>query len=142
MRFFQALLALPLIAGNLAAVANPIEARATLENCTSERKQMIDNALAQAAKMAKAGADALRSESEYSNSLFYSFFKTNDNAAKNRVAGVLDRIAKEALAGDKGVVTYFCTPEGIDCPVSEAFTVTAYGETDGTCDVLDQATWV
>ncbi|KAF7591729.1 hypothetical protein BBP40_001173 [Aspergillus hancockii] len=159
MRFLQTLLAIPLVAGNLAAFAGPIETRATLENCSADQKQAIDDALAQAAKMAQAGADTLRSGSDYSNSLFYSFFKTNDESSKNRVAGVLDRIAQEARAGDKGVVSYYCTPEGITCNVSESFTTTAYGETDGTygrirtcpayynfpkwsttCDVLDQAT--
>ncbi|KAB8075238.1 hypothetical protein BDV29DRAFT_110163 [Aspergillus leporis] len=159
MRFFQTLLAFPFIAGNLAAIAGPIETRATLENCTVEKKQAIDDALAQAARMAQAGADAIRSGSDYSSSLFYSFFKTNDQSSKNRVAGVLEKIAQEALAGNRGVVTYYCTPEGIQCQESEAFTTTAYGETDGTygrirtcpayysfpkwsttCDVLDQAT--
>lgn len=157
MRFFQTLVALPLIAG---AVASPLETRATLENCSDERAQMIDNALARAAKMAQAGAKLIRSESEYSNNLFQSFFKTSDTQARNRVARVLDTIATEATDGNQGVVSYYCTPDGIKCIDTHSFTMTAYGETDGTygrirtcpayftkfpatsdgCDVLDQAT--
>ncbi|KAE8306939.1 hypothetical protein RU639_001419 [Aspergillus parasiticus] len=157
MRFFQTLVALPLIAG---AVASPLDARATLQNCTPEGKQMIDNALSQAAKMAQAGANLIRTNSDYSANLFQSFFKTNDAQSRNRVAGVLDKIATEATNGNQGVVTYYCTPEGIDCVDTHAFTMTAYGETDGTygrirtcpayftkfpawsnsCGVLDQAT--
>ncbi|KNG85652.1 metalloproteinase [Aspergillus nomiae NRRL 13137] len=140
MRFFQTLVALPLIAG---AVASPLDARATLQNCSPEGKQMIDNALAQAAQMAHAGANLIRSNSDYSGNLFYSFFKTNDAQSRNR-----------------GVVSYYCTPEGIDCVDNHSFTMTAYGETDGyygrirtcpayftkfpawsnSCGVLDQAT--
>ncbi|KAJ5976803.1 hypothetical protein N7501_000145 [Penicillium viridicatum] len=157
MRFFQTLVALPLIAG---AIASPLEARATLENCSTERAQMIDNALARAAKMARAGANLIRSESQYSNNLFQSFFKTSDAQARNRVAGVLDKIATEATNGKQGVVSYYCTPEGVNCIDNHSFTMTAYGETDGTygrirtcpayftkfpassngCGVLDQAT--
>ncbi|KAE8378320.1 hypothetical protein BDV26DRAFT_292417 [Aspergillus bertholletiae] len=157
MRFFQALIALPLIAG---AVASPLEERATLANCTPERKQMIDNALNQAARMAQAGANLIRTNSDYSSNLFYSFFKTNDAQSRNRVASVLETIAAEATNGNRGVVTYYCTPEGINCVDNHSFTMTAYGETDGTygrirtcpayftkfptwsntCSVLDQAT--
>ncbi|KAJ5618062.1 hypothetical protein N7537_003176 [Penicillium hordei] len=157
MRFFQTLVAVPLIAG---AVASPLETRATLENCSDERAQMIDNALARAAKMAKAGANLIRSESDYSKNLFQSFFKTNDAQSRNRVVGVLDKIATEATDGNQGVVSYYCTPAGINCIDNHSFTMTAYGETDGTygrirtcpayftkfpassniCSVLDQAT--
>jgi hypothetical protein len=129
MRVFQALVAFPLIAG---AVANPLNTRATLENCSGERVQMINNALAQAAKMASAGANLIRSESDYSNSLFQSFFKTTDSHSRNRVAGVLEKIATEARDGNQGVVSYYCTPEGIQCVDNHSFTMTAYGETDGT----------
>ncbi|KAL4767921.1 hypothetical protein BDW60DRAFT_226106 [Aspergillus nidulans var. acristatus] len=157
MRLFQALVALPLIAG---VVASPLDTRATLENCNDEGVQAINNALAQAAKMAHAGASLIRSRSDYSYNLFQSFFKTNDAQARNRVAGVLDKIATEATNGKQGVVTYYCTPEGIECVDSHSFTMTAYGDTDGTygrvrtcpayftdfpawsniCSVLDQAT--
>lgn len=157
MRFFQALVALPLIVG---AVASPLETRATLENCSGERAQIINNALAQAAKMAQAGANLIRSESDYSYNLFQSFFKTNNAQSRNRVAGVLDKIATEATSWNQGVVSYYCTPDGINCVDNHSFTMTAYGETDGTygrirtcpayftkfpawsntCDVLDQAT--
>ncbi|KAB8231591.1 putative metalloproteinase [Aspergillus alliaceus] len=157
MRFFQALVALPLIAG---AVASPLDTRATLENCSGERTEMINNAIAQAGKMAQAGVDLIRSRSDYSNNLFQAFFKVTDDQSKNRVVSALERIAQEARAGNQGVVSYYCTPEGINCVDSHAFTMTAYGETDGTygrirtcpayftkfpswsnsCDVLDQAT--
>ncbi|KAL4756632.1 putative metalloproteinase [Aspergillus foveolatus] len=157
MRFFQALVALPLIAG---VVASPLNTRATLENCNDEGVQAINNALAQAAEMAHSGASLIRSGSDYSYSLFQSFFKTNDAQARNRVADVLDKIATEATNGNQGVVTYYCTPEGIECVNSHSFTMTAYGDTDGTygrvrtcpayftdfpawsniCSILDQAT--
>ncbi|KAJ5497770.1 Peptidase M35 deuterolysin [Penicillium expansum] len=157
MRFFQTLVALPLIAG---AIASPLETRATLESCSVERAQMINNALARAAKMAEAGANLIRSESDYSYNLFQSFFKTSSVQSRNRVAGILDKIATEATDGNKGVVSYYCTQDGIDCVDTHDFTMTAYGETDGTygrirtcpayftkfpassntCDVLDQAT--
>ncbi|KAE8356030.1 hypothetical protein BDV28DRAFT_145532 [Aspergillus coremiiformis] len=160
MRFFQTLVLLPLIAGNLAVIARPLEERASLAKCSSERKQMIDDALTKAAKMAQSGADLIRSGSDYSTDLFQSFFKTDDDQAKTRVAGVLEKIATEALAGDNGVVNYYCTPEGINCIDDHSFIMTAYGETDGTygrirtcpayftkfpqwsdvCTVLDQAT--
>jgi deuterolysin len=157
MHFFQALVSLPLIAG---AVASPLNTRATLENCNDEGVQAINNALAQAAKMAHAGANLIQSESDYSYSLFQSFFKTNNAQSRNRVAGVLEKIATEATNGNQGVVSYYCTPEGINCVDNHSFTMTAYGETDGTygrirtcpayftkfaawsnsCSVLDQAT--
>lgn len=157
MHFFQALVALPLIAG---AVASPLDTRATLENCNDKGVRAINNALTQAAEMANSGASLIRSESDYSYSLFQSFFKTNDAQARNHVADVLDTIATEATNGNQGVVTYYCTPEGIECTNSHSFTMTAYGDTDGTygrvrtcpayftdfpawsniCSVLDQAT--
>lgn len=125
MHFFQALVALPLIAG---AVASPLDTRATLENCNDEGVRAINNALTQAAEMANSGASLIRSESDYSYSLFQSFFKTNDAQARNHVADVLDTIATEATNGNQGVVTYYCTPEGIECTNSHSFTMTAYGD--------------
>ena len=50
MRFFGGFVAVPLITGSVAAVASPLDARATLENCTTDRQQAIDNAIVKAAR--------------------------------------------------------------------------------------------
>lgn len=95
MRFFNGFVAVPLLAGSVAAVASPLDARATLESCTTDRKQAIDKAVAKAAKIAQSGADLIRSESDY-NKLFQTFSKTTEQQSKNRVLGALDKVATEA----------------------------------------------
>lgn len=50
--------------------------------------------------MAQSGADLIRSESDYSNKLFQSFFKTTDQQSKNRVLGALHKIATEIYGYD------------------------------------------
>ncbi|KAI9036899.1 putative metalloproteinase [Aspergillus affinis] len=156
MHSLNLLLALLLIS---LAIANPLTSRAHLIHCTSQQQSAIESALIQSSRMAQAGASAIRSGSSYSNHLFQTFFKTTDQSTKSHVANILDQIAQEGQARGAGRVTYSCTPDGIPCSDSAAFTVTAYGETDGyngdirtcpayfnipsfsnQCDALDQAT--
>ncbi|KAA8642004.1 hypothetical protein EYZ11_003952 [Aspergillus tanneri] len=140
--------------------ATPLDTRATLVHCTSDQHQMLQDALSQSSRMAKAGADTIRSGSNYGSALFQSFFKTNDERARSRVANILDQISEEALARGGGKVSYSCSPDGIRCSnPGESFFITAYGETNGyygrirtcpayfslvrfsnQCDRLDQAT--
>ncbi|KAE8383317.1 Deuterolysin metalloprotease family-domain-containing protein [Aspergillus bertholletiae] len=89
--------------------ANRLVTRATLESCSGEYNQLMQENLAQAAKMAEAAAADAR---DGSSGLFQKFFKSQDEADKKEVAERLEAIAKEATS--KGTLTYYCQPSAQD----------------------------
>ncbi|KAE8423326.1 Deuterolysin metalloprotease family-domain-containing protein [Aspergillus pseudocaelatus] len=128
--------------------ANRLAARATLESCSGEYNQLMQDNLAQAAKMAEAAAADAR---DGSSGLFQKFFKSQDEADKKEVAERLEAIAKEATS--KGTLTYYCQPSAQDSCGGNIAAITyptlnrvvncqAYYETQqvvNECGYLDQA---
>ncbi|BAE62042.1 unnamed protein product [Aspergillus oryzae RIB40] len=128
--------------------ANRLATRATLEACSGEYNKLMQDNLAQAAKMAEAAAADAR---DGSSGLFQKFFKSQDEADKKEVAERLEAIAKEATS--KGTLTYYCQPSAQDSCGGNIAAITyptqnrvvncqAYYETQqvvNECGYLDQA---
>ncbi|RAQ60849.1 hypothetical protein COH20_010923 [Aspergillus flavus] len=124
MRFFNGFVAVPLLAGSVAAVTSPLDARATLESCTTDRKQAIDKAVAKAAKIAQSGADLIRSESDYNN--FSRPFPRPPNSSP-RTASLLPTVTLMKLRGVSGLAQ----PTLLNFPP---------GRTPHSCSIRDQTT--
>ncbi|KAB8264147.1 Deuterolysin metalloprotease family-domain-containing protein [Aspergillus pseudonomiae] len=128
--------------------ANRLATRATLEGCSGEQNKLMQENLAQAAKMAEAAAADAR---DGSSGLFQKFFKSQDEADKKEVAERLEAIAKEATS--KGTLNYYCQPSAQDSCGGNIAAITyptlnrvvncqAYYETQqvvNQCGYLDQA---
>ncbi|OJJ38895.1 hypothetical protein ASPWEDRAFT_180361 [Aspergillus wentii DTO 134E9] len=120
-------LILPLFLTNI-ALAGPIEERATLVECNSQQKQMMQAAVTHAGQMAQKAAASIKANNV--TSLFQGFFKTTDSTSMNHVAKILEEISDEASNQGGGLVSYSCQPDGLQC-AQGSFTQTGYAETDG-----------